>query len=127
MSPLLAKVYEAARSAHVLSQNELYASAAGRAYYAMFNMARVLLHQLHDIDLESMKRHKAVHIAFSTHFVSTGLFEAELASRFRSSADIRASADYGNDPVDTAETLLLVETMDKFLRRAETLLAEARP
>lgn len=125
MSALLDKAREAASSARLLLEHELYASACGRAYYAMFNSARVLLSEIAGLDIESIRSHRAVMRNFSLHFVRTGRFDADLARKFSEAAEVRAVADYDDTPVDASEAAESLRIMDLFLARVTTMLEEA--
>ena len=122
MSVLLDKSAEAAAAARLLLANEHYESACGRAYFAMFNAARVLLAELKDHDLESIRSHKAVLTLFSKHFVMTRRFDSGLARQFREAAEARAIADYDQRHVDEVMARETVQAMEKFLARASELL-----
>lgn len=62
----------------------------------------------------------------SLHFVRDGRFDSEVVRQFRRAAEIRAVADYEDEPIDIAEAAEIVRTMELFLKSAEELLAEPR-
>jgi uncharacterized protein (UPF0332 family) len=126
MSVLREKVQEAAGAARELCAAGRYDSACGRAYYAMFNAARLLLSELANHDLERIRSHKAVLNLFSKEFVLTGRFDADLARRFRQSEQARAVADYDEMHVEIALAQDSVAAMELFLKRMNELLSEGK-
>ena len=125
MSALMHKALEAASAARLMLESELYASACGRAYYAMFNSARVLLSDIAGMDIDNIRSHRAVMRNFSLHFVRTGRFDADLARQFTEAAEVRAVADYDDSPMDASEAEESLRVMELFLARVEALLREA--
>lgn len=102
---LLEKARRALRSARLVLEDDDPATAASRAYYAMFYRAEALL-----LDKElSVSTHKGVITAFGEHFVKEGPLPEEVHDRLRQAFDKRLVADYeveaALDPEEVEEML----------------------
>jgi uncharacterized protein (UPF0332 family) len=124
LNPLWAKAMENAAAAQLSFDNRLYNMAAGRAYYAMFTAARVLLSEVAGLDLERVRRHATVLRLFSPQFVREGLCSRELGRAFFRASQLRRTADYDFTPVGRAEAETAIKTMRDFLALAEKLLTK---
>jgi uncharacterized protein (UPF0332 family) len=94
---------ENAAAAQLSFDNRLYNMGAGRAYYAMFTAARVLLSEVAGLDLERVRRHATVLRLFSPQFVREGLCTRELGRAFFRASQLRGTADYDFKPVGRTE------------------------
>jgi uncharacterized protein (UPF0332 family) len=123
VSELWDKALELAEEARLLLQAERYNGAASRAYYAMFNAGRALLVEKHGVSLEAVKRHATIYRLFSTHFVATGQFDADLAKALARASDVRKTADYEETAVTANQAKRICDAMDQFLTMAESIRA----
>lgn len=123
MNELWAKAVENAMAAEVSFDNGLYNAAAGRAYYAMFTAARVLLNELAGFALEDVRRHRAVMRYFSSDFIRRGLIDQNLGRAFLRSSHLRGTADYEPQSVSREDAEAVIATMRDFIATAEELLA----
>lgn len=102
MSAPLAKAQRAVASARLLLDAEDYDGACNRAYYAMFDAARILLlSHSDDIRAESIRSHSGLIAAFSLNFVKTGLVPINLGRALNRVEELRIVADYRGDSVDS--------------------------
>ena len=126
MSDLWDKALEAADDARLLLRAGRYNGACNRAYYAMFNAARALLADTHDVELSDIKRHATVLRLFSKHFIDGGLFAAEYGPLLRRASEARLVADYDEIPVSEKEAAQIVKAMDGFVEFAVSARKRAR-
>lgn len=126
MSDLWDKVIDNAQAARLMFTHRHYNVATGRAYYAMFTAARVLLKEIVDIDLEATRRHSVVLRLFSKHFVKEGAFGSEFGRVLNRSSQTRAVADYSTTFVSEEEASDLIAVMETFIATAERILSEHR-
>ena len=99
--------------------NDFYAAAINRAYYAIFYAANALL-ATHGL---SRRKHSGVLAEFRLHFVKTGLISPELSEIYGQVMDDRHESDYELIIATTAEdakTDLL--GAEKFVDQVETWL-----
>ena len=122
MDELLKKAYAAARTARIVVAKDPN-SAANRAYYVMFDIARVLLYRL-DPELVAAKTHASVLRRFAKHFVRAGQLPEDFGKMLNRAADLREMADYGTASVSVAEAKALLRDMDRFIKETRTLLDE---
>lgn len=128
MNALWGKALDAAESARLLAREGHNNGAANRAYYAMFHAARALLDVGTDIDVAAVRRHSAVLSLFSQHAVKTGLVPPHLNAGLNEAFEVRAIADYENDPISDDQIEEIIGLMDAFLRAVEAHLGkESRP
>jgi uncharacterized protein (UPF0332 family) len=111
-------------AAEVSFDHELYNAAAGRAYYAMFTAARVLLNELAGFAHEDVRRHRAVMRYFSSDFIRPGLIDLDLGRAFLRSSHLRGTADYEPRSVSREDAKAVIVTMRDFIATAEKLLAK---
>ena len=127
MSALWNKAVEAAAAARLLFDAGHYNGAANRAYYAMFDAARVYLQEAHGIDTSAMKRHATLIEKFSLLAVKSGELDRRHGRALSRAFDDRIVADYGKDTVSQAEARTLIEAMAAFLAAVETHLESRTP
>ena len=102
-------------------ENDFYATAINRAYYAIFYAASSLL-LTKDV---SRSKHSGVIAGFRQHFVKSGLIEPEYSDIYGDVMDSRVASDYDvaleTDPATAKEKLedasRFVEQMAHYLRQ----------
>ena len=120
MSNLWQKALETAEEARLLLRRGHPNGAVSRAYYAAFTAARVLLIEKAGFKRADLRRHSAVLRLFSEKFIKTGVISAELGRGLHRLFEARASADYGEAPIDSEEAAQSLEAMAAFLAAIET-------
>lgn len=117
---LLRKARRTVRSAEVLVADGDPESAASRAYYAMFYVAKALLEAKGVVP----RKHSGVQHAIWEHFIKPGLLDNRYHRWLIDAFDQRLQSDYGYASVvggeDVIETLAQAR---EFLAAAEELLA----
>jgi uncharacterized protein (UPF0332 family) len=88
---LLKKAHRAIQAAETLVENRLAEFAVGRAYYAMFYTAEVLLNEKG----KRFRKHQGVHIAFAEHFVKTSALDSKYHRWLVAAFNKRITGDYG--------------------------------
>lgn len=78
------------RSAKILFENDDYASANNRAYYAIFHAIRAVL----ALDQFDSKKHSGVISEFRLRYIKTGVFSKDLSDMVGSAFEIRNDSDY---------------------------------
>ena len=78
------------RSAKKLFENDDYASANNRAYYAIFHAIRAVL----ALDQFDSKKHSGVISEFRLRYIKTGVFSKDLSDMVGSAFEIRNDSDY---------------------------------
>ncbi len=121
MSKLLVRAKTTMRSAHLLLETGDTNSAVSRAYYAMFDAARAALDEI-DPRLLETKQHATLIRRFGKHVVQAGGFDRSLGRAFSQTEDVRVTADYDLEPVDTATARRSVELADKFVTAVDQFL-----
>lgn len=86
----LEKAQKSLKYAKILMDNEGYAEAVNRAYYAIFHATRAVL----AIDGIDRKRHSGVISYFQENYVKTGDFDKECSYILKNAFSIRQEADY---------------------------------
>jgi uncharacterized protein (UPF0332 family) len=113
--------YQSLDSAASSFNNDFYATAINRAYYAIFYAASGLL-LLNDI---SRSKHSGVIAAFRRNFVKSGLIEIEYSDIYGDVMDARVVSDYDvtieADPTTAKGTL---EDARRFVERVSRHLRE---
>jgi uncharacterized protein (UPF0332 family) len=121
---LFSKAQETLRAAKLLATNDLFDSAASRAYYAMFHSAGALLLGKG----LSFSKHGSLLAAFGQHLVKTGEVEAKFHRYLINAQDNRIEGDYS---AQSSLTQTQVETMiaqaEEFLVMTEQLLSKLPP
>jgi uncharacterized protein (UPF0332 family) len=118
MNPWWSKAQESSESAWLLFDRGHYDGAGDRAFFAMFNAARALLAS-RGLNASGTRSHAKVHALLRRYFVETGRMEPDLADGFRRADKVRRAADFrpgGTKPESARE---MVESMDRFMQRAE--------
>ena len=105
--------------------NDFYAAAINRAYYAIFYAANALL----ATRKLARSKHSGVLAAFRQYFVKTGLIPAELSEIYGQVMEDRHESDYDilsvmsreDADVDLHQARYFVETVKTFLQREARL------
>ena len=108
----MVKAAQAVASAKVLLATGDADGACNRAYYAMFDAARVALMVS---GAEIGKTHKGVLNAFSDRLVKNGHVPKEMGRLLKHAETFRYVADYGSDPVELSDARELVEQAESFV------------
>lgn len=105
------------RSARLLADAGDAEGACNRAYYAMFDAARVAL--LIDDGTLSVsdlgKSHQGLMRRFSAQLVKTGKLPSETGRDLRLAEEARIAADYRADSVDASDAFAAVERAERFI------------
>lgn len=101
----------------VLLQNDEEVIATGRAYYALFCIAKALLCEK---GLRSYTKHTAVHSAYGKHFSKTRKIDPKFHGWLIKAFNKRLLGDYDVDSTFTADDIL------KLIRQAREFLEAAR-
>ncbi len=117
----LEKARDCAGGARVLAGSGYYDLAAGRAYYAMFHVARMFLLE-HGMNFS---KHSSILSAFGQHFIKTGILPAHFHRYLINAQDKRLTGDYQTSiHVPAEEVAVLIEQAEEFIQLAETHLAK---
>jgi uncharacterized protein (UPF0332 family) len=122
MNPLWKKARSDAASAEVLMAAGYTNGAVNRAYYAMFNAAKVVLAAI-DPKLARAKSHASIIRRFGKHVVEERGFDRSLGRMFSQSEVARLTADYEEESVDEATARRILDEAHRFLAAVEQLLA----
>jgi uncharacterized protein (UPF0332 family) len=95
-----------------------YDGACDRAYYAMFNAARVLLQTDGILEPGETKTHATILRRFSEVFVLSGQADPLLGRGLNLVQGLRGKADYSPLEATREEARKAIETMDQLLRFA---------
>jgi uncharacterized protein (UPF0332 family) len=112
MSDLLAKANGAARSARILFDAGEFDGAISRAYYAMFDLARVVLKDI-DPKLAVAKTHSTIIARFSKHLAQNRNLQGH-GRALRQAFDARVVADYADLTISREEAARIIDLMEKF-------------
>lgn len=124
MSDPLTKAQRAVASARLLLDAADYDGACNRAYYAMFDAARILLlNHSDDIRAENIRSHSGLIAAFSLNFVKTGLVSIDLGRALNRVEELRLVADYRGDSVEREHAEWAVAQADEFVGYLRSMLA----
>lgn len=108
-------------AAQLMLDNDFYASAVNRAYYAVFYAANALL----ATKRLARNKHSGVMSAFREHFVKTGFVEGEYSDIYGRLFDDRHVSDYEiNNAVDDEQVYVDVDDARRFVARMEKYLTE---
>lgn len=89
-----------------------YVVVVNRAYYAIFDCARALLHE-HDIDA---KTHQGAYVKFNEIFIKTGEISSEMRKLYWSVFELRQSGDYDIDAeVGEDDAVFALDAANQFL------------
>jgi len=112
------RAHEKLEVAKRLLEEDFYADAVSRAYYAMFYAARALLAG-RDV---YPKTHRGVISQFGLIFVKTGQFEREIFDFFVRAQEDREEADYGVlAEIEAEEVKELIEGAEVFVQECENM------
>ncbi|MDO4179291.1 MAG: HEPN domain-containing protein [Phascolarctobacterium sp.] len=95
----LLKAKEVLRDAELMFENESFASAVNRAYYALFHCLRAVT----DLDSYDSSKHSGIISFFNKTYVKTGVFDKEVSKILDKSFRIREKADYDDFIVITEQ------------------------
>ena len=109
---VMAKAQQAVTSAQLLLGAGDVDGACNRAYYAMFDAARVALLASGQ---EVGKTHKGVLNAFSEHLVKTGTFPKEVGRLLKHAETFRYIADYEGGSVEQSDACVMVNQAKIFV------------
>ena len=98
-------------------------TAVGRAYYAMFDVARMLLRD-RDPELAAAKTHATIIRRLSLLIVENHGLSAELGRTLNRAGDYRRIADYGDVSVTPADAQAVIAAMDQFFAAILPLLGD---
>jgi uncharacterized protein (UPF0332 family) len=113
----MAKADRAVASAELLLAANDLDGACNRAYYAMFDAAKVaLIADKAPVHAEEIRSHSGLIAAFSLHFVKPGRVPIELGRAFNKAEELRIVADYRGDSVDTERVTWVVQQAGEFVR-----------
>ncbi len=90
VSLYMANAKEMLEAAQLMLDNDFYASAVNRAYYAVFYAANAML----ATKRLARNKHSGVISAFREHFVKTGFIESEHSDNYGRIMDHRHVSDY---------------------------------
>src|SRR3989338_2853635 len=103
---LLDKAKHAIHATEILLRDEEEEFAAGRAYYAMFYIAKALLCEK---GLRGYTKHTAIHCAYGEHFAKTGQLDTKFHRWLIDAFNRRLLGDYDTDadfsPEDVKEII----------------------
>jgi uncharacterized protein (UPF0332 family) len=117
---LIIRARRAIASARVLLDADDFAGATNRAYYAMFYAARAALQHV-GIEVASSK-HGTLVSRFGQHLVKAGHLPNDLGRWLNRMVELRATADYGEEPPERAETEEAVARATRFVETVERFL-----
>ena len=121
MNELWSKARVAKSSARLLLNAGDTDGAVSRAYYAMFDAARVALAAV-DAKLAIAKTHQTIIRRFGRHMVIDHGFDPSLGRALNVAEELRLSADYEATPVAFAQAARVVADMERFVDAIEQFL-----
>ena len=117
----LERAYACLTDAKNLLDKQGYASAANRAYYAVFHAMRAVL----ALDGVDMKHHSGIISEFRRRYIKTGIFDISYSGIISVLFDARTSSDY--DDYYIIEKALVqrhLSDAESFLKAVEAYLAD---
>lgn len=123
MNPLWKKATSDAAAAEVLMAAGYTNAACNRAYYAMFNAAKVALAAI-DPKLATAKSHASIIRRFGKHLVEARGFDRSLGRMFSQSEVTRLTADYEAESVDEATARSILDEAHRFVAAVEQFLVQ---
>ena len=121
---LLEKAVLTLEAAELLLKAKNIENAAGRAYYAMFYVAKALLCEK---GFEDFKKHSAVHSAYGEHFSKTRILDPKFHRILIETFDARLKSDYDTDPeIKDSDVLEMLQQAREFLEVARQYLSKAK-
>jgi uncharacterized protein (UPF0332 family) len=121
----MAKAHRAATSARTLAASGDAEGAINRAYYAMSDAARALLHHVDPIS-PAAKTHSTVLRRFGHVALTSGL-DRHLGRALSRAEKSRLAADYDEDNADLSEAHNVIELMEQMLAAIDALLSGPAP
>lgn len=120
---LFEKALRTIHAAEVLLNNDECEVAAGRAYYAMFHIAKALLCEK---GLRRFTKHRAVHAAFGENFSKTEVLPPKFHRWMLEAFDARIKGDYEIVPVVSSQDVMtMLKQAREFLEAAREYLSQA--
>ncbi len=106
------KAYECLKSADALSNIEDFATAANRAYYAMFHAMRAVM----ALDGEDRKKHSGVVSYFQEKYIKSGVFDKQFSYAIKNAFLVRQESDYEDFYiVSKADAIEQIENAKQFV------------
>jgi uncharacterized protein (UPF0332 family) len=122
---VLQKAWRATESAKLLLNAGDTDGACNRAYYAIFDAAKVALLAVRpDVDPATIKSHGGLISAFSLHLVKAGHLPIEHGRAFNRVHEIRLIADYTDEPIPPDAVRSAIDDAVKFVRAVQDLRSE---
>ena len=117
---LISKARETLGAAQLLAANQMFDSAASRAYYAMFHLASALLLGKG----MTFSKHGSLIAAFGLHFIKSGEIEAKFHRYLIDAQDNRIEGDYSaHSNLTKAQVETMIAQAEEFLMLTEQSLA----
>ncbi len=126
MKVIREKAHAAATAARLLLAAGDADGATNRAYYSMFDMARVALASI-DPKLAISKQHRTILNRFAEHWVRDRGFAVELGKAISRAQQARLIADYSGALVPIEDAAKIVAQMDLFLEAVELAMKKQSP
>ena len=126
MNPLWKKAMSDVSAAEVLLSAGYTNGAVNRAYYAMFNAAKVALAAI-EPKLARAKSHASIIRRFGKHIVEERGFDRSLGRIFSQSEVARLTADYEEETVDETTARPILDEARRFLAAVEQFLVPKKP
>ena len=123
MRDVRTKAKSAADQARILLDAGRPDGAASRAYYAMFDAARVALATIAP-ELAEAKTHATILRRFSKHIVLERNLDSELGRMLRRAFEARLLADYQGPSVPKERAALMVDEEERFIAAIAALLGD---
>ncbi len=116
---LMENAHQKLKASEKLLENEFYADALSRAYYAMFFAARALLSQQNIYP----QTHRGLISQFGLELVKNRNFNKDLFNLMVRAQEDREEADYGlYVDISKEETVFIIEGAKNFLKECESFL-----
>jgi uncharacterized protein (UPF0332 family) len=109
------KANDALRSAKLLLDAGDPDGAASRAYYAAFDAVRCALRERAGLAHDGSRKHSTMIEQFSRHFVLTGIVSRDLGRRLNRAFELRAMADYSDDPISEIHAKEAIDTAERII------------
>lgn len=117
-----AKAERALASAHLLLADEDTDGACNRAYFAMFEAARVALRLAGlDDELARTRTHSGLIALFSLTLVKNGRLPAQIGRLLNRAEELRVAADYAAYAIDLAQAEAIVQDAAAFIAALTSL------
>ena len=126
MNKHIVKARIAAKSAHALLAMGDTNGTVNRAYYAMFDAAKVALEHV-DEHLPVAKTHSTIIRRFGRHVVVDNGLDRAIGRYLNATEELRIAADYDSTPIDLSVARAALVRMDDFIAAIEQFLAGPKP